>query len=79
MTALLSILALLIAASILRMLETGDWPIQRNEPLYDSEYWQTVRADSLSYLHTHTTISEQIRREVMKTIALADRRLGGTK
>lgn len=75
MTALLSILALLTLAAGLRVLERGEWPPQRHEALYDSGYWQAVKADSLAYLATHKNISAQIHAEIDRTIAKADQRL----
>lgn len=81
MTALLSILGLLAAWAILANLERIPWPPQRYETLYDCGYWQAVKADSLTYLRTHSGVSAQIRTEVESTIAQADQRLqrlGGT-
>lgn len=71
MTALLSILALLTLAAVLRLLESHQWPPQR----FDSQYWQTVLDNGNAYLATHSNVSEQIRREVERTIKLAQQKL----
>lgn len=76
MTALLSILALIGAWAALISLDPIRWPWQREEPLYDVQYWQTVKGDSLAYLATHRGISGQVRGTVEKTIALANRKMG---
>lgn len=71
MTALLSILALLTLAAVLRLLESCQWPPQR----FDSQYWQTVLDNANAYLAIHGDVSAQIRREVERTINIAERRL----
>lgn len=71
MTALLSILCLLTLAAGLRLLESQQWPPQQ----FDSQYWQSVLDNSHAYLATHSNVNAQIRREVERTIQLANRKL----
>ncbi len=71
MTVLLSILFLLTLAAVLRLLESHQWPPKQ----FDSQYWQTVLDNSHAYLATHSSVSTQIKREVQRTINLAERRL----
>lgn len=75
MTALLSILTLIGAWALLAAIERLPWPVQREEPIYDVQYWQTVKADSMAYLATHSNVSAQIREEVERTIKLAQQKL----
>ena len=77
MTALLSILALIGAWAALVSLDPIRWPWQREEPLYDVQYWQAVKRDTAAYLETHSTVNASIRRNVEAMGQVAQQRLEG--